>query len=1481
MSTIIINGTLLLDGNMVCSGDITITPSGKVIPIPDADDMKTYWSIESHSYITSNGAGRVITSELGNITVNGIIDGYGEGFDANEGPGSNSVLTDNLGFQIPGYGATHAGTGSVIVEPGATLFISEEFYISIDDITNRYVRLMGLPDSPENVAMNIEGGPSQTYGVDFYVEGNVLKWTGTAIELLLSPGDIIRILYVGNTDPIMPNARPAYGNHEKPVSLGSGSGFYHDPMLIDGENTSGGGAIKLVARSGEVSIDGTILVDGSEGTHSGGGSGGSIWVVAWKISGVGSLLSRGGDSLYAYGGGGGGGYISLWYESVNNFSGLLSVDGRKGGTNGKTFTKRIEPLLEEKFTGPIWNIKWWEHFGDTTQNNSVLLNSPQYVYESAGFQSLFSVSGKNILTEMDYIPNGSEPNMFNESFLLYADASNWVGIARKWDGIFGVYSVNGSLSQSALPYAKTSLTFRLNKQDSTFSFQFYDGTTLPQTIYSEVIPELENKRFYIRSELTKPVESTWVTEYLRLTSSDVSNKYVTLSGKPLDTSNVTLNLIGGSSQYNGVDFYVLNNRICWDTGGIPLPIAPYLETLIAKGDKIRVLYPEDMTSNAISCMFDNLKIFDGIIYNAETKEPNLYVDPAYGSDTSDGRQLTPLKNLFVATAWAQHGGNVILYDGTHNSTEVRRKNLTLMGAYGAKAIVTTKNVMDTTGSGWETNALSFYDSQSSVRNLTLMDSTIGIGVENTDNFEVSEIEAYNCSKAVKFQKCDPSIIRSKIHDCEIAIDFTSCPSPYIYSNIITDSSTGLYLADCTGAKVLSNTFDTDGTAINVNNNSSAIIASNNITWNDLGIQISSDSTVYAGFNNYYQTLVQYSGTPDTTEMNINLNPLYVDHGGRDYHIESASPNIGAGSVIEDTLWVDFDGVNRSDASALQIGSLVYFDGTHTDRDWYVSGNGNDFVNFGNRNDPFKTLDRAYQVADSTVHIDGGHYDTFYLSLKAQSIDLNTVTVYTESINHMVSYITLTPYDIEKGYAALPGFIPGDVGYENIAINIVHGSTQYYGTDYIVQYGHIYWKGYALEPLLAAGDTFRVTYLGVLQTKALSSLMLAGNFSNYDQERAIFISPNGSDSSVMGGDGTNTGGNGTYRLPFRTVDRALRDSSSGDNIVMMAGEYPIFTAGLDNRILVPAIDRTGIVDKYPKYFVEDMFAPQDFRSYNYVESSLIPWTFTYSGDSSVSVGAGFMNLTYDGTTAAQAQSIFTMDGDWEVQATLRNAIDPLFFSVTCPDQTVFFKLNDTDYTAGAWTGGIDYHCWGQVDVPPAANNQLITEYVGIDSNDVRNKGVNLAFIPEPEDFDDISVNFVGGTAQNYGDDFIFNKGRIEWDGLGIDGDVEPGDIMRVIYHDRSLSNPVRVMMSKVGKRFTVKAFDTKWNTVFLRDMVGTATEWNVNFYMNETSSISHTFLNGKGFVSRFLAISDSIEGIEVVPYQAKTERRVVLFYKDRT
>lgn len=73
-----------------------------------------------------------------------------------------------------------------------------------------------------------------------------------------------------------------------------------------------------------------------------------------------------------------------------------------------------------------------------------------------------------------------------------------------------------------------------------------------------------------------------VVEELTLTAQNVSDKFVTLSDFPGDSTNVVVNVIGGGSQEYGSDYYVNNNELIWS--GLDL------DGLLAPGDILRVMY---------------------------------------------------------------------------------------------------------------------------------------------------------------------------------------------------------------------------------------------------------------------------------------------------------------------------------------------------------------------------------------------------------------------------------------------------------------------------------------------------------------------------------------------------------------------------------------------------------------------------------------------------------------------------------------------------------------------------------------------------------------------------------------------------------------------------------------------------------------------------------------------------------------------------
>jgi hypothetical protein len=136
-----------------------------------------------------------------------------------------------------------------------------------------------------------------------------------------------------------------YGSAQQPVDFGSGGGAGYGPFI---GGSDGGGAIRLSV-AGTLTLNGWISASGNGGAQddAGGGSGGSIWVMAKTLTGNGWLAADGGDGQLMDGGGGGGGRIAL-YSPASTFTGQASATGGAGlfpGATGSIFTLASLPAL--------------------------------------------------------------------------------------------------------------------------------------------------------------------------------------------------------------------------------------------------------------------------------------------------------------------------------------------------------------------------------------------------------------------------------------------------------------------------------------------------------------------------------------------------------------------------------------------------------------------------------------------------------------------------------------------------------------------------------------------------------------------------------------------------------------------------------------------------------------------------------------------------------------------------------------------------------------------------------------------------------------------------------------------------------------------------------------------------------------------------------------------------------------------------------
>ncbi len=134
---------------------------------------------------------------------------------------------------------------------------------------------------------------------------------------------------------------PTYGSASAPIDLGSEGGG--DLASSSGD---GGGAIRINATSGTVTINGTISANGSAGgsSVSAGGSGGSIYITAATTAGTGSITANGGAGGSGSAGGGGGGRLGLYYVTAQNHTGSRTASLGSGGTGGSAGTVTLKSI---------------------------------------------------------------------------------------------------------------------------------------------------------------------------------------------------------------------------------------------------------------------------------------------------------------------------------------------------------------------------------------------------------------------------------------------------------------------------------------------------------------------------------------------------------------------------------------------------------------------------------------------------------------------------------------------------------------------------------------------------------------------------------------------------------------------------------------------------------------------------------------------------------------------------------------------------------------------------------------------------------------------------------------------------------------------------------------------------------------------------------------------------------------------------------
>ncbi|WP_413585218.1 beta strand repeat-containing protein [Bdellovibrio sp. HCB274] len=279
---------------------------------------------------SGSGSGGSIWLKGATITGNGTVR-------ANGGPNANSKGAGGGGRILFSY-ATDSFTGTASVaggtsntgysgyegKPGSLLYLD---HVNNDLVVKSYSTFSNGSYSFRNITIN--AGAT----LDNSAHGSKSN-TGTGKGAFYSSYGS-GASHGGRGEWAMANFTATYGSALEPTTQGSGGG---GRAVGTSPGGIGGGAIKLTL-SGTLTVNGILGSEGYAGEYytdddfPGGGSGGSIWIIANSVSGNGTISVMGGDGAVhsdttILGGAGGGGRLAIYYST--SFSSSLTLTAAPG-----------------------------------------------------------------------------------------------------------------------------------------------------------------------------------------------------------------------------------------------------------------------------------------------------------------------------------------------------------------------------------------------------------------------------------------------------------------------------------------------------------------------------------------------------------------------------------------------------------------------------------------------------------------------------------------------------------------------------------------------------------------------------------------------------------------------------------------------------------------------------------------------------------------------------------------------------------------------------------------------------------------------------------------------------------------------------------------------------------------------------------------------------------------------------------------------
>ena len=275
--------------------------------------------------------------------------------------------------------------------------------------------------------------------------------------------------------------------------------------------------------------------------------------------------------------------VFMWYDEGDQIFKIKRDDGIAEPLVGGSIIANTTTLkcLVRNITGATIPKK------SAVYINGASGNRPTINYSQANAET---TSSKTFgLTESDILHNGVgyvvvegqlsnvDTSMFSEGQLLWLSPTTPGGLTTTKPSapnhmVFIGYVVRSHPTEGVIE----------TKIQNGFELQELHNVAINGVAEGEALVYEASTQLWKNKPIVVPPSNIYTVEYFTLDALNISSSSITLSHTPTDATTVTLDVISGSAQIYGEDYFVTANVLSWDT----TPLYGILDV----GDKVRVTY---------------------------------------------------------------------------------------------------------------------------------------------------------------------------------------------------------------------------------------------------------------------------------------------------------------------------------------------------------------------------------------------------------------------------------------------------------------------------------------------------------------------------------------------------------------------------------------------------------------------------------------------------------------------------------------------------------------------------------------------------------------------------------------------------------------------------------------------------------------------------------------------------------------------------